>query len=100
MTPFSAFGDLIHAENIDDAETVWRHMMLPWIRERAVTVNNERWAFVHHLQALGVTQHSTVMIVRISLHGHLGCSEGCKQAPSGCVIVHGLHNRVIRGAGY
>ena len=49
LTLFSAFGELVHTVNIDEAETLWRHMTLVRTRERAITANNERWAFVHHL---------------------------------------------------
>ena len=49
LTHFSAFGELVHAVNIHYPETLWRYMTLLWTRERAVTANNERRAFVHPL---------------------------------------------------
>ena len=44
LTPFSAFGELVHAVNIDEAETIWPHMMFLYTRERAVTAKKERLA--------------------------------------------------------
>ena len=41
LTHFSAFGELVHAVNILEAETLWRHVTLYRTRERAVTANKE-----------------------------------------------------------
>ena len=58
LTPFSAFDGLDHVVNLDEAESLWRYLILIRTDERGVTINQGRLAFcASPMSAGGNTMH-------------------------------------------